>query len=32
MAPVAFFSEYPPFKKLKKSDPRFEEMRKKSWL
>jgi hypothetical protein len=31
MAPVAFFSEYPPFKKLK-SDPRFEEMRKKSWL
>jgi hypothetical protein len=31
MAPVAFFLEYPPFKKLK-SDPRFEEMRKKSWL
>jgi adenylate cyclase len=30
-APVAFFLEYPPFKKLK-SDPRFEEMRRKAGL
>ena len=30
-APVTFFLEYPPFKKLK-TDPRFEEMRKKIGL
>ena len=31
MGPIGFFLEYPPFKKLK-SDPRFEEMKKKAGL